>query len=69
MGKVTLLITIVLLFAVSTTLWTLGDARPLSSPLGDGGVTVVNAYATAKYRLAFWVQRLATGPSDGGAGH
>ncbi|KAK9725151.1 hypothetical protein RND81_05G125500 [Saponaria officinalis] len=71
MNKVTLSITIVLLFAVST-LFSHCDARPLlndHSPLGDGGVTAVNVYETAKYNLAFWLQRLASGPSDGGAGH
>uniref|UniRef100_A0A803KTI2 Uncharacterized protein n=1 Tax=Chenopodium quinoa TaxID=63459 RepID=A0A803KTI2_CHEQI len=59
-------------FLVLSMLCSVGEARPIMDDYGsNNGVSVYHStvYESAKSKLAFWLQKLASGPSDGGAGH
>ena len=72
--KFTMLITIIMVFVLLSMLCSVSEARRLSNDFGSNNNDLSLShypavYESAKNRLAFWLQKLASGPGGGGAGH
>lgn len=70
--NIMLLITVVV-FHVLSMLCSVSAARPLMDDIGSStnGISLYHStvYDSTKMKLSFWLQKLSSGPSDGGAGH
>ena len=65
--------TIMVILLVLSMVCSIGEARRMMDDVhpthGVSSMYHSSVYETAKKTLAFWLQNLASGPSDGGAGH
>jgi len=70
--RITSLVIIIAVFMAIFSLCLVSEARPLMEDFASDNNGISNypsVYQNAKYNMAFWLEQLVSGPSDGGAGH